>query len=107
MHHVPDGVTVENTHFYYYHYLLSLEGIYKRLGLYKVLTCSQGNLEAKGEPRATNMGQIKYTKTYSKAGLEPQVTWIPAKRHTWWSSLQRLPKGQILTVLLSLSHLLV
>ena len=39
---------------------LALEGVHKRLGLYncKVLTHSQGNLEAKGEPRTTNMGQI-------------------------------------------------
>ena len=47
---------------YYYHHLISLKNIHKRLGLYKVLTHSQGNLEAKGEPRATNTGQIKYRK---------------------------------------------
>ena len=41
---------------------LALKGIHKRLGLYKVLTHSQGNLEAKGEPRGTNTGQIKYRK---------------------------------------------
>ena len=76
---------------------LALKGIHKRLGLYKVLTHSQGNLEAKGEPRATNTGQIKYRKTYSKAGLEPQATRRPVRRHTWWSSLERPPKGQILT----------
>ena len=40
--------------------IIALKGIHKRLGLYKVLTHSQGNLEAKGEPRATNTGQIKY-----------------------------------------------
>ena len=34
----------------------------KAIGLYKVLTCSQGNPEAKGEPRTTNTGQIMYRK---------------------------------------------
>ena len=37
---------------------LVLEGVHKRLDLYKVHTRSQGNLEAKGEPRTTNTGQI-------------------------------------------------
>ena len=50
---------------------LALEGVHRRLGLYRVLTHSQGNLDAKGEPRTTNTGQIMYRKNYSKAGLEP------------------------------------
>ena len=75
---------------------LALEGVCRRLGLYKVLTPGQGNLEAKGEPRTTNTRQIMYRKTYSKGGLEPQATQRPARHHTWWSSLKRPPKGQIL-----------
>ena len=47
-----------------------------------------------------------HRKSYSKAGLEPQATQKPARSHTWWSSLDRPPKGYILPVLL-LSHLSV
>ena len=52
---------------YYFYYLVlpvwyCMEGVHKRIGLYKVLTHSQGNLEAKEEPRTTNMGQIMYRK---------------------------------------------
>ena len=99
-------IIIENIildHDYYYLVLPvwhCMEGVHKRLGLYKVLTHGQGNLEAKGEPRTTNMGQIMHRKTYSKAGLQPQATWRPARYHTWRSSLERPSKGQILTVLL-------
>ena len=41
---------------------LALEGGHRRLGMYEVFTHSQGNLEAKGELRTTNMGQIMYRK---------------------------------------------
>ena len=41
-----------------------MEGIHRSLGVCKVLTHSQGDLEAKGEPiaRTTNTGQIMYRK---------------------------------------------
>ena len=47
---------------------LALKGIHRRLGLYKVFTHTQGNLEANEEPRITDT-----EKTYSRVGLEPHI----------------------------------
>ena len=53
-------------HYHHYHYLIYQFGTewhtQKAIGLYKVLTHSQGNLEVKGEPRANQYRTNKVQK---------------------------------------------